>query len=142
MMSVAAADHAREFSASRALWWLAAFFAYGLGLSVLYALTGIGLPCPFRWLTGWDCPLCGATRMGSALLRLDPATAFAQNPVVLIGLAVLTALAALWTVELLGGPAVRPPEPLRAALRQVRPGHWLLLGLALALVSTLLRNLG
>ena len=47
-----------------------------LALSALFATTGFGLPCPFLALTGWQCPLCGGTRMGSALLHGDLVSAF------------------------------------------------------------------
>ena len=63
------------FRARSALRPLVGFFAAGLGLSALYATTGVGVGCPFRIVTGWDCPLCGGTRMGSALLHGDVAAA-------------------------------------------------------------------
>ncbi|MET0692656.1 MAG: DUF2752 domain-containing protein [Propionibacteriaceae bacterium] len=130
-----------EFNAATGLKYLGGFFAYGLGLSALYAGLGVGLPCPFRWATGWECPLCGATRMGSSLLHLDLAAAFAFNPVVLIGLVVLGLLGAVWTVEVLGGPRLRVPERLRARLAGVHPTRWLVIGLSCAAVYTVLRNL-
>jgi hypothetical protein len=115
--------------------------AYGLGLSALYATTGRGLSCPFRMLTGWQCPLCGATRLGSALLDGDAGAAFADNPVVLIGLILATLLGVLWMVEVLGGPAVRPPARIAGAVRAVRPNAWLAVGLLLGSVYVVLRNL-
>lgn len=141
MGAVASTYLAPEFRASRGLAYLGGFFAYGLGLSVLHATVGIGLPCPFRWATGWECPLCGATRMGSALLQLDVAAAFAFNPVVLVGLVVLSVLGVLWTVEVLGGPRVRPPRRVGERLRRVHPTRWLVVGMTLAILYTLLRNL-
>ncbi len=54
-----------------------------LGVGALYALfmklTGIGIPCPFRLLTGLQCPGCGVSRMCLALLRLDFKSAFGYN---------------------------------------------------------------
>jgi hypothetical protein len=141
MEAVASTYLAREFRAARGLAYLAGFFAYGVGLSILYAKVGVGLPCPFRWATGWDCPLCGATRMGSALLHFDLAGAFSFNPVVLVGLGVLAVLGVLWTVEVLGGPRVRPPRRLAERLRRVHPTRWLVLGMSVAIVYTLVRNL-
>jgi len=38
------------------------------------------LVCPFHLLTGFPCLSCGGTRAFAALSRLDPATAFAMNP--------------------------------------------------------------
>jgi len=132
---------APEFKATAGLTYLGGFFAYGIGLSALYAAAGVGLPCPFRWATGWDCPLCGSTRMGSSLLRLDVGAAWAYNPVVLIGLVVLGVLGVLWTVEALGGPAVRPPRRIADRLRRVHPTRWLTIGLAAAVLYTVLRNI-
>jgi hypothetical protein len=132
---------ARQFRPGAALRYLIGFFVYGLTLSALYAVFGVGLPCPFRWATGWDCPLCGATRMGSALLHFDLAAAIAANPAVLVVLVVLGVLGVAWTVEVLGGPALRPPRRVRAALGRVHPTRWLVIGLAAAFVYTVVRNL-
>jgi hypothetical protein len=113
----------------------------GLALSVGYAITGIGLPCPFRALTGWQCPLCGGTRMGNALLHGDLWSAFLANPVALVAVAVLTVFSVRWMVELLGGPAVRPPGPLSRRLQEVPAWVWLVAGATVALGYAVLRNL-
>lgn len=113
----------------------------GLGLSALYAATGVGVPCPFFLATGWACPFCGTTRMGAALLQGDLAAAFAHNPVALVAVVVLGVLTLLWGLELLGGPAVRPPAPLRRRLRRVQPRQWLVLALLAGLADVLLRRL-
>ncbi len=131
----------RAFRATTGLAYLGGLAASGVGLSVLYAVTGVGLPCPFRMATGWNCPLCGGTRLGAALLHGDVVTAFAYNPLVLTGLVVLSALGVLWTVESLGGPAVRLPPRPAALLARVGPTQWLLLGLAVAVIYVVLRNL-
>lgn len=124
------------FSAARALRSLSNFGAVGAGLSVLAATTGVGLPCPWRAMTGTWCPLCGGTHVGVALLHGDLAAAWAANPFVLAGLGVLLVLGVLWLVEALGGPAVRPPRALRG-----RPGlWWAVIGLA-GLVFAVWRNL-
>lgn len=60
----------------------------GVALSGVYALSGplhVGLPCLLKLTIGWDCPLCGATRMGAAMLRGDVLAAWHFNPVVLVG---------------------------------------------------------
>lgn len=137
----AGARAAAGFRPERGLAALGAFGALGLGLSVLYATTGAGVPCPFRAVTGWQCPLCGGTRLGAALLHGDVSAAWAANPVVLVGLVILTALGIGWTVELVGGPAVRLPHRLRALVATVRPTSWLLAGLFSAALFVLLRNL-
>ena len=131
----------RPFRATRAAGYVGVFFAGGLALSALYATTGIGLPCPFRALTGWDCPLCGGTRMGGALLHGDIQAAFGFNPLAFVGLTILGVLGALWIVEAAGGRAVRLPQPLAERLRRIAPMQWLVVGLFVALIYTVVRNL-
>jgi hypothetical protein len=130
-----------RFRPDTGLKWIGGFFAYGLGMTVLYASTGVGLPCPFRMVTGWNCPLCGGTRMGDALLHLDIGAAFAYNPMALVGLLVLATLGVLWTVQLAGGPAVRLPKRVRDRLTAVRPTTWLAAGVVGMVGYTILRNL-
>src|SRR4030095_11809237 len=84
----------RPFRAGRAAGFVGVFFAGGLALSALYATTGVGLPCPFRAITGWECPLCGGTRMGDALLHGDLGAAFEFNPLALAGLLIIGVLGA------------------------------------------------
>jgi hypothetical protein len=117
-------------------------FAGGFALSVLYATTGLGVPCPFLALTGWQCPLCGGTRMGAALLHGDLVGAYAFNPLAFIALVVLAALAALWAIELAGGPAVRLPRGVTRRLPQLPALVWAVLALLIAVAYTVLRNLG
>ena len=138
---MAVSTDVRQFRAVRAAGYVGAFFAGGVALSALYATTGLGLPCPFRAVTGWDCPLCGGTRMGDALLHGDVSAAFGFNPLAVVGLFVLGILGVLWAVEAAGGPAVRLPRPLADRLQRVRPSHWLVAGLVVAVIYTLARNL-
>ena len=138
---MAVTTDSRPFRAARAAGYVGIFFAGGIALSALYAATGLGLPCPFRALTGWYCPLCGGTRMGSALLHGDVVAAFFYNPLALIGLLIFGVLGALWALEAAGGPAVRLPRRLAEHLRRVRLHQWLVIGLAVALIYTLARNL-
>ena len=42
----------------------------------------VGIPCPFRKLTGFLCPGCGVSRLCLCLLRLDFSGAWAANPVI------------------------------------------------------------
>jgi hypothetical protein len=138
---VAAPSSARPRSAARSgLPVTAGILAGGVALSVVYATTGVGVPCPFRALTGWVCPLCGGTRMGDALLHGHLGAAMQANPVALVAVAVLTMLTVLWTVELLGGPPARPPQPLLRWLRGVPRPVWLVLGAAAAIAYVVLRN--
>lgn len=50
-------------------------------------------PCPFKLLTGWDCPGCGGIRMTHDLLHGQLGAAFADNAFLLAG---LPALAFWW----------------------------------------------
>ena len=137
---VSAVSAGSGFRPETGLKWIAGFFAYGLGMTALYAATGIGLPCPFRAITGWDCPLCGGTRMGNALLHFEIGAAFAFNPLALITLVVLGMLGVLWTVQFAGGPAIRPPAAMRERVSAVRGAWWLAAGLAVLVAYTVLRN--
>lgn len=128
------------FRPETGLKWIAGFLAYGAGLSALYATTGFGLPCPFRAITGWDCPLCGGTRMGDALLHLEIGAAFAFNPLAMVALIVVGSLGVAWTVQLAGGPALRAPARMREWLAVVRPTSWLLAAAVVLICYTVLRN--
>jgi hypothetical protein len=79
--------------------------------------------------------------MGAALLHGDVLAAFGFNPLALLGLVILGVLGALWTGEAAGGPAVRLPRPLADRLRRVRPRQWLTVGLLVAVIYTIARNL-
>jgi len=48
--------------------------------------------CPFKILTGWNCPLCGGLRMTHDVLHGDLAAAAVDNVYALVGLPLL----ALW----------------------------------------------
>lgn len=48
--------------------------------------------CPFKLLTGWDCPLCGGLRMVHDLLHGDLVASINDNVFALIGIP----LAAVW----------------------------------------------
>ncbi len=81
----------------------------GLGLAAaaisgVYLATGLGLPCVFRSLTGWDCPLCGGTRAGAALLTGDLAAAWHANPLLLVVATAIGLRAVGWVVELVRDP--------------------------------------
>jgi Protein of unknown function (DUF2752) len=47
--------------------------------------------CPFRLLTGWNCPACGGLRMTHDLLHGDLAAAVVDNVFLLVGLPTLLA---------------------------------------------------
>ena len=52
-------------------------------------LTPLRIRCPIRFLTGFQCPGCGVTRMVLDLLKLDVRQAFRDNAFVLLILPVL-----------------------------------------------------
>lgn len=72
---------------------MAAAVAYFGGGLVLMRFGGIDVlpPCVWKLMTGADCPGCGLTTAMLHLLRLDPAAAYASNPLVFL---VLPAVAA------------------------------------------------
>ena len=47
--------------------------------------------CPFKLLTGWNCPACGGLRMTHDLLHGDLAAAVVDNVFLLVGLPALLA---------------------------------------------------
>ena len=125
---------AARVAARAALGRLAAFGAAGGVLSALGA-AGIGVPCPWRLLTGTLCPLCGATHLGVRLLHLDIPGAFAANPFVFAALLVLAGLGVAWSVAALGGPGVRLPAWVTPSADR----RWLAIGI-LAVTYAVLRN--
>lgn len=74
--------------------------ALGAGVVLTGALAYIGLadphrpgflfpPCPFKLLTGWNCPACGGLRMTHDVLHGDLGAAVVDNAFALIGLPLL-----------------------------------------------------
>ncbi len=81
------------------------YAAVGSAAALTGALAYIGLrdphasgfgfpPCPFRLLTGWNCPGCGGIRMTHDVLNGDLAAAVTDNVFMLVALPLL----ALWLV--------------------------------------------
>lgn len=62
----------------------AALFISGCAYLLFYLHFGFAIPCIFNLVTGLQCPGCGVTRMIASLTRLDFASAWHYNPVVLI----------------------------------------------------------
>jgi hypothetical protein len=94
--------------------------ALGSAVLVAGALVYIGLVdphrpdsifpvCPFRVLTGWNCPACGGLRMIHDVLHGDLAAAVGDNVFLLVGIPMLAGwflLRRRWKKSLLPIPAV------------------------------------
>lgn len=76
--------------------------ALGTGALLVGGLAYVGLAdphspgsvfpaCPFKLLTGWNCPACGGLRMTHDLLHGDLAAAVVDNVFLLVGLPALLA---------------------------------------------------
>lgn len=65
--------------------------AGGVAYIVWLRVTGLGIPCIFRKITGWLCPGCGITTLFLCLTRLDIGGAFAANPFLFVTLPFLAA---------------------------------------------------
>ena len=93
-------------------------YAWVLSVGLLYygwiRLTGKALPCFYRAATGLLCPGCGATRMFTAMLRLEFAEAFRCNPAVFCCFWLWNGIALLCASE--KWEAVRRPAFLYTAL--------------------------
>jgi uncharacterized protein DUF2752 len=72
----------------------------GAALAGALAYVGLGDPhrsdfafpvCPFKALTGWNCPACGGLRMTHDILHGDLAAAVVDNVFLLVGLPMLAA---------------------------------------------------
>ena len=110
--------------------------ALGTGAVLVGGLAYVGLgnphspsfvfpPCPFKALTGWNCPACGGLRMTHDVLHGDLAAAFVDNAFLLIGLPMLLA----WVLvrRHRGKPALNTPA--------------LIVVIAAAVTWTVVRNL-
>ncbi len=60
--------------------------AIGFIYAIFYLITGFGIPCPFKAVTGLYCPGCGISRMFMHMLRFDFPAAFSSNCVVFCAL--------------------------------------------------------
>lgn len=135
-----AAAPGRTVDGMRRLGWLSLFGGTCVVAGGVYLVTGAGIPCPFLALTGWLCPLCGASRMGAALVLGDAGAAWGWNPFVL-SVGPLLTLVWLWTAARL---VLRRPAGLPGPLVVIdgwSPTRVVMFLLVPALVFTVLRNL-
>lgn len=81
---------------------MAAPVAAALGLATAWAtvavvpLTGGPTFCPWRTITGLDCPFCGSTRAAAALAHGDVMTALDHNALFVFGIIPLAVVGWLW----------------------------------------------
>jgi hypothetical protein len=86
--------------------------------------------CYMKAITGIPCPSCGSTRALACLARLDPAGAFAMNPLAAGGAMLIALWAAADLLLLPRGRALRvellPPGPraLRLAAPLLLAANW------------------
>jgi hypothetical protein len=127
----------KQISAREALVRVGSVGLVGFGFGAVHLVTGLGLPCPFRALTGWLCPFCGGTHMAEALLRGDIVAAWTDNPLLLV-VAVLIGIRSLgWLVELVG----HPQAPSRHWLPASWSRHWIGAFVVVSAAYVLVRNL-
>ena len=88
-----ATDRTRRYSALGAGALVAGGLAY-VGLADPHNPHFVFPACPFKALTGWNCPACGGLRMTHDLLHGDLAAAAVDNIFLLVGLPALV----LWVV--------------------------------------------
>ncbi len=120
--------------------------ALGSGAPLVGALGYVGLVdphnpnsvfpfCPFRLLTGWNCPACGGLRMTYDLLHGDLAAAVIDNVFLLVGIPLLAA----WIVLRRYRPNAASPIPTIVAVVIVTVGWTVLRNLpGFPLVPTVL----
>lgn len=95
--------------------------------------------CPFRTVTGLDCPGCGATRALYALIQGDVVTALDHNVLVVAILPVLLWAWAGWLAATVGRRARPPTLPARvsASLAAVVTVFWVVRNLPWSSVAWL-----
>ena len=62
-------------------------FILGVLALIIYKVFNVGIPCPIKLLTGFDCPGCGITRAIVSLFELNFYQAFRYNMLVIFLLA-------------------------------------------------------
>lgn len=70
--------------------------------------------CPFNWLTGLLCPVCGATRMAYDLLHRDPVRACHDNALLFLVTPLAVWAVARWLAEGVRGRRWKPVLGARA----------------------------
>ena len=80
-------DRAKQRTIAAAIWMgLGAIAIFLFFFNPASASNQFFPKCPFRLLTGWQCPGCGSTRACYQLLHLHPVAAFKLNPLMVMTL--------------------------------------------------------
>ena len=90
--------------------------------------SGFFLPCPFRFLTGFTCPGCGATRALHQILHGHFETAFMLNPLFLLAIPFLLSALIRYSVIVMRGGVPRPnalPAPFIYAIFFIILSFWI-----------------
>jgi hypothetical protein len=93
------------------------------------ATTGLFPPCPFRFLTGLNCPGCGTLRGLHQLLHGHPIAALDLNPLLILGLPFMLYIFLSYALVALRGrglPKAFIPSPLIWAMFWVIISFWIL----------------
>jgi len=122
-------------SAREALSGVAVTGLVAAGIGAVYDLTGLGVPCPFRMVTGWLCPFCGGTHLVGSLLRGDVVGAWQSNQLALLVGVGIAIRSVGWLLEVV---LRRPPRRWLPAAWS-RHAVWILV--AVGVVWVLVRNL-
>lgn len=78
----------RRYGAAGSAALLAGALGY-VGLADPHNTHSVYPQCPFKWLTGWNCPACGGLRMTHDLLHGDLAASVNDNLFLLVGIPML-----------------------------------------------------
>ena len=69
---------------------------------IWYAITGVGIPCFYLSVQGYECPGCGLSRMIYSIITFDFVKAFFYNPVGFVAFWIWNAIALLCFTERVG----------------------------------------
>ena len=89
--------------------------------------------CPFRYLTGLDCPGCGGLRAVNDLTNLDLGAAASSNLLFVVAIPLLVLLWFAWTRRAWRGNG--------RLIALAHPQRWAVAALMLVVVFTIVRNL-
>jgi len=82
-----AGERARQRTIAAVIWMGLGAFAIFLFFFNPASASNQWFPkCPFRMVTGWQCPGCGSTRACYQLIHLHPVAAFKLNPLMVMTL--------------------------------------------------------